>query len=81
MDEYISKADALDVANSFIHSESIRLGLEQLPAEDVAKIVRCKDCKHWRDVPVSVGFNECAKDYMIRYEDFYCADGERRSNA
>ena len=78
MTEYIEKADALDVANSFIHSESIRLGLEMLPAADVAEIVRCKDCKYWANAPFSDGFNSCEKDALIRYRDFYCACGERR---
>lgn len=54
--------------------------------EDVAQIVRCKDCKHWRE---GTAFSYCDKlygmgvldalDYMVA-EDDYCSMAERRTD-
>lgn len=54
--------------------------------EDVAQIVRCKDCKHWREGTV---YSYCDKlygmgvldiyDYMTAEDDF-CAWAERRTD-
>ena len=44
------------------------------------KPIRCKDCKHWYNAPVSDGFNSCEHDALIRHEDFYCANAERRTD-
>lgn len=43
--------------------------------EDVAQIVRCKDCKHWdadeHDCNIKTGWFACGADW-------FCADGERK---
>lgn len=55
--------------------------LEQLPAADVAPVVRCKDCEHTYE---SFGRLVCdhgvCKGCTVR-EDFFCADGVKREAA
>lgn len=52
------------------------------------EVVRCKDCKHWDDVPIADGRqgHEChwvnGNKYKIRIvtpPDWFCPMGERRS--
>ena len=45
---------------------------------EIGRLVRCKDCKYWHDAPAADGFNSCEMDALIRYEDFFCANGERK---
>lgn len=45
------------------------------------RLIRCKDCKHWFNAPVSDGYNSCEKDALIRYKDFFCANGELRGDS
>lgn len=60
---------------------AIKSAVEQMPAVDAVKVVRCKDCK-W-----------CHTGYCERYDDlipfgridedwdnWYCAEGERRTD-
>ena len=48
--------------------------LETIPTTDVVKVVRCKDCEHFRTKP-----NYCGKLAVDDVEeDFYCCYGERR---
>lgn len=48
--------------------------IEEQPIADVAKVVRCKDCKHFRTKP-----NYCGKLAVDDVEeDCYCCYGERR---
>ena len=47
-------------------------------AADVVEVVRCKDCVysqgHFTNTPV-----KCGCGYGTHGEDFFCADGERRT--
>lgn len=59
--------------------------LRNVPAEDVIKITRCKDCKYWkmiyqhygeclcRNIPVEIG------ESFFPAHDFYCAYGEKEN--
>ena len=61
----------------------IRLDIKNTPTADVVEVVRCKDCKWWKSnftwncKEVKV----CVKDPFepAQKEDFFCADGERKS--
>ena len=66
---------------------TVRTGLANIPAADVAPVVRCKDCKY--GVPTKNGFlndmiaceNEdspCGYSSWLCQPDWFCADGERR---
>ena len=50
--------------------------LEIMPATDVAKVVRCKDCKY---LEITGCYGECSRGYLgIVRPDCYCCYGERR---
>ena len=52
--------------------------LADIPAADVAPVVRCKDCKY---LEISSCYGECGKGYLgIVRPDCYCCYGERRSD-
>ena len=48
------------------------------------QIVRCKDCKYWHQSLISgqEKFGDCgqANGITLKSSDWFCADGERRSN-
>lgn len=52
----------------------------QLTQEIVQELVRCKDCKHYRELGRATGI--CAiNDIEHRlFADWYCADGEVRDD-
>ena len=39
-------------------------------------VVRCKDCKYQEDK--GRRYKDCNKHFLRAYDDFFCADGERR---
>ena len=53
--------------------------LRQIEAEELVRVVRCKDCKYW--YPLTKICNNvdgaCCQSYVA--DDWFCADGERRS--
>ena len=50
--------------------------IDEMPAADVAPVVRCKDCKY---LEISGCYGECGKGYLgIVRPDCYCCYGERR---
>ena len=52
--------------------------VDEMPAADVAHVVRCKDCKY---LEISGCYGECGKGYLgIVRPDCYCCYGERRSD-
>lgn len=65
--EYLIKDDALHVVDS-------------IPAADVVKVVRCRDCKYHEDTSV-IGFEHCCLiGKTVRHNDF-CSYGERKEGA
>ena len=52
-------------------------GIKALPSAQ-PEIIRCKDCKYWHNAPVSDGYDSCEKDALLRHDDFFCAEAERR---
>lgn len=55
--------------------------LNEIPAADVAPVVRCKDCKHsWEDLGGLTCSHGVCVDCVV-FGDFYCANGERKEGA
>lgn len=54
--------------------------LDEIPAADVAPVVRCKDCKRWqRHSEINRDYGGCRRySSTMRYDDF-CSQGERRT--
>lgn len=49
----------------------------EIPAADVVKVVRCRDCKYW-NANLKQCFHKTAPG-MWRKETFFCANGERKT--
>lgn len=46
--------------------------------DGVVKVVRCRECKHYREPKKDFASGYCDRFYRATRESFYCADGERR---
>ena len=59
-----------------VHIAAAMNAIDEMPAADVAPVVRCKDCKY---LEISGCYGECGKGYLgIVRPDCYCCYGERR---
>ena len=81
-DEYIRKEDAIDTVSKACFELRGVFGrcedaLKALPPADVAKIVRCKNCKY-RSYDEVFCCYWCEHEGMVREvkPDFYCGYGE-----
>ena len=82
-DEYISREAALTAlqdSDLFNTTERQLRAIRELPAADVAEVVRCKYCRHL-GAPLSGGCYDCKK-YMLPYcrPDDFCSHGEYQTN-
>lgn len=86
---YIKRADALQHFENYtpggsIVKEDVINGLKEIPAADVAPVIRCRDCKH----AMMTYSGECKYCKMWMQDgvdealyldgDFYCAFAERK---
>lgn len=88
-DEFISKLDAFKIASDYVGSpplqsieDWLKKDIEKIPAADVVKVVRCKDCKN-SDLPDMLkelikGSTFCYQRHEIVSLDGYCHLGKRR---
>lgn len=49
--------------------------LKKAPSVDAVEVVRCKDCKWWKDFMCT---NVNGADCLVMNENWFCASGERR---
>lgn len=80
MDEYINR----EKAKRLLHIEYAYAAeqlLDEIPAADVAPVVRCKDCIYTRKLygRLVCKYGTCSG--CILREDFFCANGERKEGA
>lgn len=88
MDEYIERGTGVSIfrakANMAVlmdaapYFEKAAQMLEQLPAADVAPVVRCKNCKHSYE---DIGGRVCAHGVCVDCsvpDDFFCALAEQK---
>lgn len=86
MTEYIER-EAVKEAIGFVHLHCVRYGenkslldvINEIPAANVAPVVRCKDCCHSYD---GIGGLVCSYGPCVDCivpEDFYCKHGERKN--
>lgn len=63
--------------------DSARYAIQTTETEDVVPVVRCEDCKHYKDSTQVKGFKKCAysstteTDFLVMPDDF-CNYGERK---
>ena len=77
-DEYIRRKDAAKLLGYIFGVDVVRR-LHEVPAADVAPVVRCKDCKYHYDCGVHFCNRlrmDCPDD-----SDFFCSYGERMRQA
>ena len=86
MTEYIERESAIEAIMSeppdAHYPQWYAEKIKSIPAADVAPVVRCRDCKHWKkDVEGCTEFvGRCAyANYMIGANG-YCLYGEREEN-
>ena len=69
---------ALQDSDIFNTTQRQLRAIRELPAADVASVVRCKDCKSWRR---NVGIVDSPNGHCFMHDDEtngqdYCSDGE-----
>ena len=87
MSDYISREDAVDELQVKVFHNltdeyygTMRV-LDELPAADVAPVVRCKDCKHYYFADNRIPQEQCYVCEIsgeIWKPDSFCSYGERR---
>lgn len=83
MAEYIERDAALRVAHTMRPEDKrLKITMANIPAADVAPVVRCKDCLYWDG---AIGFCHQNSQYYndgeswdIYQPDDFCSRGERR---
>ena len=97
-DDYIKREDAIERLSyhadfyqndrefggeEMLYKDSALNEISELPSADVVEVVRCKDCKYWKDSDgvYRRGFDaesKCPLNLKEVYEGtFYCGFGER----
>ena len=75
MSEHIKREEAL--SQFFLLSERRRI--KQIPAADVAPVVRCKDClRRGREECAMFYRCECGEQHTWETDDDFCSYGERK---
>lgn len=82
MAEYIKREDAINLLWLYADEScaSVVSDFENLPAADVAEVVRCQDCKYriYKDMGDDIGMiGGCQVWGVALPGDFYCAHGAR----
>ena len=99
MKEYIERASVHDLVKSLpryqmfnydrtksligINPDDVDFGVDEIPAADVAPVVRCRECRKWDADPDSYGKDDgpkgkCMKSFEETYDNDFCSYGERR---
>ena len=91
MTDYIKRTDAVKIAEKYGLANGSVLGrhtgladciardISELPAADVAEVVRCKDCR-WRGIEECAMFYrcECGEQHTWETDNDFCSYGKRR---
>ena len=91
MTDYIRRTDSVKIAEKYGLANGSVLGrhtgladciardISELPAADVAEVVRCKDCR-WRGIEECAMFYrcECGEQHTWETDNDFCSYGKRR---
>lgn len=73
--------DALELLKAHaLYSDALEILKVQRPTVDAVPVVRCKDCKWFRDSNGIDGFCYCDRIYRRCGTHWFCADGERKTD-
>ena len=77
--EYIEKGQALATMSKHGITQNMRASkaVAALPAADVAPVVRCRECEHWKDWGAR-GHPDNGWDAPPMGPEDFCSRGERR---
>lgn len=86
MDEYIEREAAIRVVNGqsslTMTRSSLIDSISKLPAADVTRVVRCKDCKYWQDNNDGYPHEECRWGHGETPDaNDFCSYGEQKEGA
>ncbi len=95
-DEYISREAARRMVNQLprytwsspvstdycvaVSKDAVLLGLDRIPAADVAEVVYCKDCRYGKYTAWCNGYACCRTVGEYHHADFGCTDGKLKTN-
>lgn len=82
-DEYISREAALTAlqdSDLFNTTERQLRAIRELPAADVAQVVRCRDCRYSKYAAWCEGYACCRTVGEYHHADFGCTAGKPRTN-
>nr|DAO88513.1 MAG TPA: hypothetical protein [Caudoviricetes sp.] len=89
MADYIRREDALFALRkaerggsmtALTRLERAYAEIREMPAADVAPVVRCKDCRHSKYAAWCEGYACCRTVGEYHHADFGCTDGKLRTN-
>ena len=83
MTDYISRDAALTAlqdSDLFNTTERQLRAIRELPAADVAEVVRCKDCRYSKYAAWCEGYACCRTVGEYHHADFGCTAGKPRTN-
>ena len=88
MKEYIKKQDALEIIKSYWHEsyDTVQAYVLDVPSADVVDVVRCRDCKHYKEfrtkkhrqiMRLCYRMGKHDMEYPVKPDD-YCSYGQRK---
>ena len=77
MPRYLERSEVLEIATKY-HDLMLAYELAELPTADVVEVVRCRDCKWWKDIGCAICI---ADDSDKPKENDFCSFGERSDDA
>ena len=80
MSEYIEREAVMGALFHEQYGYLCEDAINSIPAADVRPVVLCRDCEHNNHCLTQEFVDDCGKIPLDR-NTFFCADGERRSNA
>lgn len=82
MAEYIEREAALRTAHIMRPEDKcLEAAIANIPAADVAPVVRCKDCKYGEFVKRGSKYSCRKVEGFLNFHNFYCKDGARKEDA
>ena len=87
--EYIDRGEALmKLMQDGCYAKNVE-SIMNIPAADVAPVVRCKECKHWKPTGSKAGNSFADMEYIggceftkyCRRESDFCSYGKRKGGA
>lgn len=81
MDKWLESGNTFDLSDGADRTVAYISFPKYTKPEDVVRVVRCRDCKYYGEKYATCRRSDIIRsDMRIIMPDWYCADGERRSD-